>query len=65
MTKEIKERPQPVPKTVRVKTLIIGAIWLSTIVASLIGGWTVHAQDTTRVNQEASALVSQLKVDAK
>lgn len=61
-TKQTKElRVQKAPKTIKVSTVIKAVLVTVAIVASFISGWFYHAQDTNRVTQEASVLVSQLK----
>jgi len=62
MSKEIKERKQSAPKTIKVKTLVIGIAVTLAIIASFIGGWVARSTDQNRVQAEASALVSQLKI---
>lgn len=62
-----KETQEKLPATIKVKTVVISVAVFASIVASFISGWFVHqisAQDfDNHVKTEASALVSQLKIN--
>lgn len=44
-------------KTIKVKTLIIAIIWLLSLLAAVVGGWTLRSVDNARVSAEAQAIV--------
>lgn len=56
-------REQAVPKTIKVKTLVIGIVVTLSLFASFVGGWTVRSYDNARVQAEATNLVSTLKIE--
>lgn len=60
MSKTPTTKPKE-PRTIEVKSLLIG---IGLVLAFALGfgvGWTEKIKDQTRVNSEASALVEQLK----
>jgi len=61
-------RPQDINKVAWYKRAILPWVLIAfavTVSLSFIAGWYMHAQDTSRVTQEAATLVSTLKADAK
>ncbi len=50
------------PRTIKVKTVVIAIIVTVVIATAFIGGWIARSHDMSRVQAEASVLVSQLKV---
>jgi hypothetical protein len=61
MSKDIEKRVQEAPKTIKVKTLLVGVAFLVAIVASFIGGWFYHVNEQARydgsVKAEARSIV--------
>lgn len=55
MTKDIEKRPQEAPKTIKVRTLVIGVAFFVAVVASFIGGWFYHANEQSRFNSSVKA----------
>jgi hypothetical protein len=53
------ERPQKAPKTIKVKTLVIGIAIVLAIVASFMGGWFTRTADQNRVQAQAQVLFDQ------
>lgn len=60
MSKETRE--QKVEKTIKVKTVVISVAMFVTVVASFIGGWFSHVQYSYKVQEDASSMLSNLKV---
>jgi len=60
MSKKVEgERPQKVPKTIKVFTLVKGFAVVIAIVVAFIGGWFVQKYDQGRVTAEAYQIVEQ------
>jgi hypothetical protein len=53
------ERPQAVPKTIKVKTLIISIAVVLAIIVSFMGGWYTKTFDQNRIQTQAQVLFDQ------
>jgi len=56
-----KEQVTKQPRTIKVRTVIIALVIVAALFASFVAGWNVRSADQSRVNAEASALISRLK----
>lgn len=62
--KEKIEEPKA-PRTIKIRTMVVVVIWLFSILAALITGWTMRSTDITRVNSEARVLLQDFIDTAK
>lgn len=62
--KEKIEEPKA-PRTIKIRTMVVVVIWLFSILAALITGWTMRSTDITRVNTEARVLLKDFIDTAK
>ena len=60
MSKKVEGlRPQKLPKTIKVSTVIIGILVTAAIATSFVLGWFARSGDVGRVQAEAYVLVEQ------
>jgi maleate cis-trans isomerase len=61
MSKKVETpRPQKVPRTVKVSTVIISVIVFAALVASFITGWFARSNFDSTIRQEVSSTVKEL-----
>ena len=65
MGERLKLRPQQVPKTIKVSTLVISILVIMAIVAAFVTGWAYRGADQERVQAAANALVKNQLKDQK
>jgi len=55
------KRPQAAPKTIKVSTVVIAVVWISTIIVALIFGWFSRSNFDATIKSEVYSQVQDLQ----